>query len=58
MGDKARYGCFFIIKYPQPHSFEVQKIGRLIQLFEKYKTDIKTDHHIAFASLIKKSRLN
>ena len=53
-GDKARYGCFFIIKYPQPHSFEVQKIGRLIQLFEKYKTDIKTDHHIAFASLIKK----
>ena len=53
-GDKARYGCFFIIKYPQPHSFEVQQIGRLIQLFEKYKTDIKTDHHIAFASLIKK----
>ena len=53
-GDKARYGCFFIIKYPQPHFFEVQKIGRLIQLFEKYKTDIKTDHHIAFASLIKK----
>lgn len=52
--DKAKYGSFFIIKYPQSHSFEVQKIGRLIQLFEKYKTNIKKDPDFVFASLIQK----
>ena len=36
-GDAAIYGKFYILKYPQPHAFEVQKIASIFTLFDQNK---------------------
>ena len=39
--DKATYGKFFIIEYPQPHQFEIEKIANLIAAFHKYPQGVE-----------------
>ena len=38
--EKATYGRYFIIQYPQPHHFEVQQVADLLQRFEIKKTTL------------------
>lgn len=54
-GEGAIYGNFYILKYPEPHVFEVQKIASLFNLFQhagQEKEDI--DHSKAINILKKK----
>ena len=38
--EKATYGRYFIIQYPQPHHFEVELIASLLQKFESKKATL------------------
>ncbi|MFW1995501.1 hypothetical protein ACG904_11205 [Acinetobacter guillouiae] len=38
--EKATYGRYFIIQYPQPHYFEVELIASLLQRFESEKATL------------------
>ena len=38
--EKATYGRYFIIQYPEPHSFEVQQVAGLLQFLESKKATL------------------
>ena len=38
--EKATYGRYFIIQYPEPHSFEVQQVAGLLQFLESKKSTL------------------
>ncbi|MDM1759878.1 hypothetical protein [Acinetobacter sp. 251-1] len=38
--EKATYGRYFIIQYPEPHYFEVQQVASLLQFFESKKSTL------------------
>ncbi|WP_297423961.1 hypothetical protein [uncultured Acinetobacter sp.] len=38
--EKATYGRYFIIQYPEPHSFEVQQVASLLQFLESKKATL------------------
>ncbi|MEZ7923190.1 MAG: hypothetical protein QMB80_07470, partial [Acinetobacter towneri] len=38
--EEATYGRYFIIQYPEPHSFEVQQVASLLQFLESKKATL------------------
>lgn len=57
-GDKARYGRFYIEKSKPTQLFEVQRVGRLLQLFKTFNRELdyylnfRQDPHSTYISLI------
>lgn len=57
-GDKARYGRFYIEKNKPTQLFEVQRVGRLLQLFKTYDSELynylnlRREPHSAWCCLI------
>lgn len=57
-GDKARYGRFYIEKSKPTQLFEVQRVGRLFQLFKTFNRELdyylnfRQDPHSTYISLI------
>lgn len=51
---KAVYGNFYILKYPEPHVFEVQKIASLFNLFQKTCQEEKEIDRSKVINILKK----
>ena len=54
--EKATYGRYFIIQYPEPHSFEVQQVAGLLQFLESKKATLTriltiNDAYLVFVNL-------
>lgn len=53
-GEGAIYGNFYILKYPEPHVFEVQKIASLFNLFQHAGQEKEDIDHSKATNILKK----
>lgn len=53
-GEGAIYGNFYILKYPEPHVFEVQKIASLFHLFQEHGLEKEDIDHNKIIDILKK----
>ncbi|ENW83106.1 hypothetical protein F909_00697 [Acinetobacter sp. ANC 3929] len=53
-GEGAIYGNFYILKYPEPHVFEVQKIASLFNLFQEASLKKENIDHSKTINILKK----
>lgn len=53
-GEVAIYGNFYILKYPEPHVFEVQKIASLFNLFQEAGLKKEDIDHSKVINILKK----
>ncbi len=53
-GKNAIYGNFYILKYPEPHVFEVQKIASLFNLFQEAGLKKEDINHSKAINILKK----
>ena len=57
-GDAAIYGKFYILKYPQPHVFEVQKVASIFTLLDQKSVLFLTNENLELCIKILKHKNN